>query len=237
MPIPRDNPWQDIQRILARALKQCPSFSYQGQALDYAFALYNNFGLNERSIEIPIVRYWLDKGDYTEALEIGNVSNYYYRYFQDTLRCKVVVDKNERACGVINKDIADYDPGRKFDFIFSISTFEHMDADRGRNAAYKPGQSRLKTQAADNIKHVGDAILAPGGRFVVTFPAAYEPQLDESVHAGDFEKCGFSQVHVAAYKKRAPMRWEEISLDEARSAEYNAPLPAVNVLYVAVFTK
>src|SRR5438094_709755 len=131
----------DLRWLLSDKLNANKAFIFEGQKLEYFFHSYNNFRLSERAIEIPIIDYFLRQNDSHEILEIGNVTNHYYDYFRQTFvdRRKTVVDKFERGQDVLNLDIAEYAPDMKFDFVFSISTFEHMDSDLGMNPDYVEG--------------------------------------------------------------------------------------------------
>ncbi|MFK5282271.1 hypothetical protein ACI3PL_22195, partial [Lacticaseibacillus paracasei] len=90
---------------------------------------------NERAAEIAIAAHLIEpyrqkdqknfhpvwsKNAPSCILEVGNVlSNF--------MPCNhIVVDKFEKASGVLNVDIVDYRSTHKFDFIISISTFEHI---------------------------------------------------------------------------------------------------------------
>jgi len=132
--------------------------------------------LTERSIEIPIIKYFLGLYKHENVLEIGNVSNHYYDEFKDMFVHKDTVDKYESGYDVINQDIADYKSDKKYDFIYSISTFEHMDSDGGRNDDYvrlKKKQKPFSSIAFSNIQYCLDNLLGEGGRMVITFPLGY----------------------------------------------------------------
>jgi hypothetical protein len=51
---------------------------------------------------------------------VGNVLSHYFSVNHD------VVDKYEKAEGVINRDIIDFHPSKEYDLIISISTLEHV---------------------------------------------------------------------------------------------------------------
>ena len=156
----------DIRRVLRYKFNREKDFVFNSHRLDYFFHSYNNFRVTERAIEIPIIRHYLEQGNYRNILEIGNVTNHYYEYFRQAFvdKRKTVIDKYELASDVINVDVCKYTPGIKFDFVFSISTFEHMDSDRGRNPDYVSGSSELVSVAADNIKHISDVLLEDKGK-------------------------------------------------------------------------
>jgi hypothetical protein len=229
----------DIRWILTDKLNANKEFLFNSHPLEYFFHSYNNFGLSERAIEIPIIKYFLCQYDYQEILEIGNVTNHYYDYFRNILagKNKRVVDKFERAPGVINLDIADYVPANKFDFIFSISTFEHMDSDLGMNPDYVAGSSQLISVAADNIKHVGDALLRDAGKFIVTAPIGYAAEWDRTFYSDVFDKCNFRSVHKYLFRRKGELVWEQADVDQGIGAPPISSLPLIQFVSIVEFEK
>lgn len=229
----------DLRWILTDKLNAHQEFLFEGNKLEYFFHSYNNFRLSERAIEIPIINYFLRQNNYEEILEIGNVTNHYYDYFRQTFadKRKTVVDKFERGQGVINLDIADYVPNDRFDFVFSISTFEHMDSDLGNNPDYVEGSSKLVSVAADNIKHVGDALLKDGGRFLVTAPIGYAPEWDQTFYSDAFDKCNFSSVRKYLFRRKSELVWEQAGVEEGRGAARISSLPFTEFLSIVEFEK
>lgn len=229
----------DIRRVLQYKLNSKKGFLFNLHRLEYFFHSYNNFGLTERSVEIPIVRHYLEQGHYQNVLEIGNVTNYYYEYFRQAFlgKRKTVVDKYELASDVVNVDIAKYAPGVQFDFIFSISTFEHMDSDRGRNPDYVEGSSELMSIAADNLRRVSDVLLLDGGKFVITAPLGYAVEWDATFYSRTFEECDVSRFRRHVLRKKKESVWEQVEVTEGKHAVYNHPLPGANYLSVVEFDK
>jgi hypothetical protein len=229
----------DLHWILNDKLRGDKEFLFQGEPLEYFFHSYNNFRLSERAIEIPIIKYFLGRHDYREILEIGNVTNHYYDYFRQTFadRNKIVVDKFERGQGVLNFDIADYAPDARFDFVFSISTFEHMDSDLGMNPDYVEGSSRLLSVAADNIKHVGDVLIKDRGTFIVTAPIGYAPEWDRTFYSDVFDQCNFSSVRKYLFRRSGEIAWEQAEVEEGRGAAPNSSLPFTEFVSIVEFEK
>ncbi len=131
-----------IFRILKFKINSNKYFDFKGKKLEYFFHSYNNFRLTERCTEIPIIKYYLNKFPHNNVLEIGNVTKHYYDEFKDFNK-KDTLDKYKSAYDVINVDIRNFTSDNKFDFIYSISTFEHMDSDGGCNPHYKPIKSEF----------------------------------------------------------------------------------------------
>jgi len=178
------------------------------------FPLYNNFGTTERSIEIPIIEYFLDHNTHEEILEIGNVSFYYYSRFINRLKKIDVVDKIEQGIGVITSDIAKYEPKKKYDFIFSISTFEHMDSDRGRNKDYIPGIAKHETVAMDNIFYCYNSLLMNGGMLVITALLSYTNEWDETFIKISNYSSYFLNMERLVFKRVNEFEWEQLNSEQ-----------------------
>lgn len=211
---------RELERLVQRKVASAGTFTFDSAVLPYFFHSYNNFGLTERSVEIPIIHSYLERGSYRNVLEIGNVANHYYDYFRDVLADvgHTVVDRYEVGSAVVNVDIADFSSEARFDFAFSISTFEHMDSDLGRNTSNRPNGSKLVSVAADNIDHVAETLLADRGKMVVTAPLGYAPEWDATFYSGDPEKCGFSRVMRYVLRRTGELTWRQVNLDEGRTA-------------------
>lgn len=229
----------DIKAMLEYKLSREKEFVFNTQRLGYFFHSHNNFGLTERAIEIPIIRYYLGQANYQNVLEIGNVTNHYYSYFGQAWlgKKKTVVDRYEQAHGVINEDIGTYSTGAKFDFVFSISTFEHMDADLGRNPDYRDGCSTLVTVAADNIKHVSDALLMDKGKFVITAPLGYTPEWDTTFYSGVLDECNFSSWRAYLFRRKRELVWEQVDVSEGKGITDRYPMPKPSYLSIVEFYK
>jgi hypothetical protein len=214
-------PMREIKRVVERKVASAGLFTFDSTALPYFFHSYNNFGLTERCVEIPIVGSYLRQGSYRNVLEIGNVTQHYYDYFRDVFANvrRTVVDKYEVGNGLVNADIAEFTSEERFDLVFSISTFEHMDSDLGRNTSYRPNTSKLVTVAADNINHVGEMLMAEGGKMVVTAPLGYAPEWDVTFYSKALdEDCGFSRVRRHVLRRAGDLNWQQVHADEGRTA-------------------
>lgn len=231
-------------RVLVKALEakftQAEAFKFNNNYLKYFYHSYQNNRLTARAIEIPIIRYYMEKEGQRNFLEIGNVSNHYYTFFQKLIDSKVVVDKYEIGWGVINKDIYDYRPNQKFNFIFSISTFEHMDSDGGNNPEYIGSQSKLITYAADNVVHVCHNLLNEGGIFIITAPIRQHHEWDQTLFSNDIFKEDFlkvKSVKLYFFKKINEIEWIQADINYAKKAKFNRPFPGTNVLSIVEIRK
>lgn len=211
---------------------------FEGKLYPFLFHSYNNMGVTERSVEIPIIYHYLLSRKFSRVLEIGNVTNYYEDYFAGAFPNKTVVDKIERNYNVITSDIAKYESGEKFDFIFSISTFEHMDSDLGRNPEYKPGNADHGTIAADNIIHCYENLLAADGLMVITAPMGYTPEWDQTFQSDFLDKYPFRSCKRKLFKRTTEQDW---IYDEGtpfqQKMSYGKPYPYANYISVIELTK
>jgi hypothetical protein len=132
------------------------NFCFRNKIYRYHYSLWNVTFRNERAIEIPIILDIIKDYKGYDVLEVGNVMHWYYRFPHD------VVDKYEKCC--INEDIETYNPHKKYDLIFSISTLEHVGYD-------EPEERDLDKiyRAVQNMK----CLLKQGGLLVVTIPVGH----------------------------------------------------------------
>jgi hypothetical protein len=169
------------------------TFTYNDIELNYFYHSYNNHRLTDRSVEIPIIRHYWNKS--FRILEIGNVTNHYYTYFSKTPNFldKTVVDKYEKAAGVYNKDIIEYNTNLQFDFIYSISTFEHI------------------TNCLDAIKHVYNKLLIINGRLIITAPMEYSKAFDDIILYRDLSiLLPDSKVTTYIFKRINEIKWKQL---------------------------
>lgn len=229
--------WFDLAHIINLKVKNSYVL-FKDKKLDFFYHTYNNMGRTERTAEIPLIGYYLREKKFNNVLEIGNVTNYYEDYFVNLIPRKTVVDKLEVSQRTITKDIAEYYPLVKFDFIFSISTFEHMDSDLGRNKDYIAGTSKYGTIAADNIVHCYENMLENGGLLVITAPLGYTPEWDLTFKSDILEKFNFTSLRKYLVKRINNNIWEEMkSWDRNYNYSYGFPLPYANFVTIIEITK
>jgi len=184
-------------------------FRFQG--VDHRYHVHPFVLDNERAVEVAIARDWLTPS-VGEILEIGNVLSNFVAFPHD------VVDKYERAPGVINEDIVTFAPGKQYDQIVSISTLEHVGWDE------QPREPEKIERAIANLRR----LVKPGGRLLATMPMGYNQYLDRLIRA---EKTGFDS---ACYLRRtsASNLWCEAKLEEVASAQFGTPFNCANALFV-----
>lgn len=196
---------------LARA-----EFVFEDKTLPLFYHRYNMTWANERAVEVPIAREFLERYAGRRVLEVGNVTPYYL----DTAH--TVLDKYERGPGIINADITGYAPEERFDLILSISTFEHIGFDDEVD-----GDSGGKIKQAITICR---GLLAEGGQLVLTLPLGYNPALDRIIADGQL-----GSEHATFLKRTGRLAWQAVDADAALACEYGRPFPYANAVMIAQF--
>jgi SAM-dependent methyltransferase len=167
--------------------------------------------MNERAVEVPIFRALLAGHDPARLLEVGNVLSHYGPLNH------AVVDRYERAEGVVNRDVMEIGPPGPLDLIVSISTLEHVGWDE---------EPRDPDKAARAIEHLR-GLLAPGGRLVFSVPAGYNPGLDRRLAAGEVE---LSELGALGRDRGG---WREIEPRTALAAGYDELLYEAEAVLIA----
>jgi len=137
-------------------------FHFKNKKINYFHHSYNSTWANERAIEIPLIQNFL-KGEQGRILEVGNVLSHYMEINWD------VLDKYENSEFVINEDLVNFKPSKKYKKIISISTLEHVGFDE------LPKDNTKILKAIENLK---SNCLMKGGSFIFTVPIGWNPDLD-----------------------------------------------------------
>jgi SAM-dependent methyltransferase len=176
-------------------------FSLAGRRYPYLYARHKLSWLTERTVEVPVIQALVDRHRSERLLEVGNVLSHYRR------QSHTVVDRYERAPGVLNRDVLELGGLGSFDLIVGISTLEHVGLDEHPPDPHKA------------LRAVGVlcGLLVPGGRLVLTVPAGYNPVFDAAIRCGDFPV-----ARLAALRREAGQReWREVDPEEAWRAPYD----------------
>jgi hypothetical protein len=194
------------------------TFEFQGRRFDCFYHRYNMTWAAERCVEIPIARNYLEQCPDGNALEVGNVLSHYSPVRHD------VLDKFEKGAGVINEDILDYRPGKLYDLILSISTFEHIGFD---DESEEPSGQKIKTAIAKCRE-----LLKPEGTLVLTVPVGYNPELDDLVRTG-----GLNSTREFYLHRTQGSQWQETTKEEALRHRFKSPFPYANAIIIAEFAR
>lgn len=194
------NAFKQLAVSCCRLLGSSKTFPFQGSDYHYFYHPYNLAWRNERAIEIPIMVAFLASHQGQEVLEVGNVLSHYLPVGHD------ILDKYESAEGVINEDAVDFDPGKKYDLIVSISTLEHVGWDE---------TPRDTGKLSATVKNLA-GLLAPGGELVATVPLGLNPEFDRLLEQGNMP---FDEMRAM---RRSPggNKWVEADFDSVRGTTY-----------------
>lgn len=134
-------------------------------------------------------------------LEIGNVLSHYFSVKHD------VVDKYEKNKNVINQDVVDFRPAKKYDLIVGISTLEHVGFDEN------PSEPMKILQAIENLI----SLLNPKGKIVVTLPLGYNRTMEKLI---DEDKLKLTKRYCLKRISR-DNEWIETDWKDANTATYD----------------
>lgn len=190
------------------------SFTFRNRRYDYFYHKYNFTWDCERTVEIPIIMGKLVSLKGKRILEVGNVLSHYFSPEWD------ILDKFEKAAGVINQDIVDFTPPTKYDMVFSISTMEHVGYDDD------PKDPKLLLEAIKNLKK---NCLKANGMLIVTMPIGYNREMDKMLFAG---KLGFDRKY---FMKRISKNneWVETTAEDIRDITYGEEYPEASAIVIA----
>jgi SAM-dependent methyltransferase len=174
-------------------------FHFQGVDYPYWLSWYNKTWKNERSVEIALLHNVLfNEGlKVVDVLEVGNVFQHYFEFPH------IIIDKYEKGNKVINQDFLKMSKRElpdMFDFVFSISTFEHVGEDTK--------QPELSLEAIKKAK----SLLKVGGQLFFTFPIGWNKTLDKQI-----KSCGVEDFYLFDNG----LGWVECSRKKALSLPYD----------------
>jgi hypothetical protein len=177
-------------------------FTLAGERYPYLFHRHKWTWLTERAVEVPVAQALVDGHAGGRILEVGNVLSHYRP------QSHTIVDKYEHAPGILNRDVLQLDGLGPFDLVLAISTIEHVGWDE------EPRDPGKALRAIRGLQ----ALLAPGGKLMLTVPSGYHPELDRSLAAGAVEFTAGSGL-----KRFGPgPRWAEVPPAEVWGTPYDS---------------
>ena len=199
-----------------KAFKSSEKFEFQGKTYHYFFHPYCTTWRNERTVAVPIiwdiVKEYEDKGK--NILEVGNMLSYYFRVSHD------ILDRYEIKDGVINEDVVDFKPSRKYDLIISILTLPEV------GWYDEPRDPDKSVRAFENLKK----LLAPGGRMVLVVGLGLDTQFERSLRAKtiEFNIQGYMR-HLEGY------RWKEADWNDVKDVKYDRSISTAHGIIIGSF--
>lgn len=190
-------------------------FTFNGDAYNYFIHMYNTTWKCERTVEIPIMLKLVSQRINRNILEIGNVISHYFDFKHD------IVDKYEIAVGVINVDVLNFEPDKKYDLVIAISTLEHV----GWDEAPKEPEKVLRS-----INHL-KGLLSVGGLFVFSVPSGYNSYLDEMIRRKAIESAQLYHL-----KRIGVDRWVQVDFKDIEGLSYSSPWGAAQGITIAFIT-
>ena len=210
-------PFVLVQRTFLYAKRKfwdAQTFEFAGKTYRYHIHPYSL--KNERAVEVSLALDFLREHP-GEILEIGNVLSNYASIPHE------VVDKYEKAPGVINEDVVTFAPGKKYDSIVTVSTLEHVGWDE------TPREPEKIIRAINHLKE----LLKDHGELFVTMPMDSNDLVDKMVRE---QKTGFTEVRYLS-RFSASNQWRESTREEAVTAKYGSPFPCANAIVIGRFRK
>ncbi len=191
------------------------TFELGGVRHRYLWHPYMTTWRSERAVELPVAWSRVRRVDPASTLEVGNVLSNYFRARH------AVVDKYEQTPGVINEDIVDFDPGRRYELIVSVSTLEHVGWDED-----EPRDPEKVLRAIDRLRE----LLTPSGELLFTVPHGWHTELDACIANGRVPLAGcWSLKRISA-----DGRWVEVDYAELEDVAYDSPFRYANGVTVGV---
>lgn len=197
-------------------LKTAESFLFQGKKYYYLFHPYCTTWKNERCAIIPIaldlVMNYHEKGK--NILEVGNVLSHVCDIHHD------IVDKYEMENNVINEDIVDYQPAKRYDLIISIVTLQHV------GYSEIPRDPNKVSIVIANLKR----ILSADGLIVILHALGENEEMDHLLENGVL------QFDERFYLKKIHKRtWKEVNWEEVKGLKYDYSIPSANGVTIATY--
>lgn len=188
------------------------TFEFGGERHPYLYHRYKWSWLTERTVELPIAQSVLAGHEAGRVLEVGNVISHYGP------REHLVVDKYEHAPGVLNRDVVQLSDLGQFDLVLSISTIEHVGWDE---------EPREPDKALEALRLL-EALVAPGGRLLITVPVGYHPELDRALMSGAvrFTRQG------AMRRERFGPHWTEEKPEQVWGTPYDFLLYSARAVFI-----
>jgi SAM-dependent methyltransferase len=201
-----------------RKFRSSESFEFQGNTYRYFFHPYDTTWRNERALVIPIIWDIVNKSreQGKRILEVGNMLSYYFKVDHD------ILDKYEIVDGVINEDVVDFNPSKRYDLIVSPLSIMSVGWDED------PQDPNKVLRAINNLNR----LLTPGGQIVVALSLGYNPAMDNLLKSGELR---FDKHYYL--KRISGYRWKEVDGLDLNEVKYDNSIPTANEVLIGVIDK
>ena len=201
-----------------RKFRSSESFEFQGNTYRYFFHPYGTTWRNERAPVIPIIWDIVKKSreEGKRILEVGNMLSYYFKVDYD------ILDKYEIADGVINEDVVDFNPSKRYDLIVSPLSLMSVGWDED------PQDPNKILRALNNLNR----LLAPGGQIVVALGLGHNLGMDNLLKSGELR---FDKHYYL--KRISGYRWKEVDGLDLNKVKYDDSIPTANEVIIGVIDK
>ena len=188
-------------------------FTFEGVQYPYLYHRHKFTWLTERVVEVPIAQARVDSMNGARVLEVGNVLSHYRPQSHQ------VVDKYEQMPGVVNRDVLDLADLGRFDLVVAVSTLEHVGRDE---------EPRDPDKAIDAVRAL-QALLAPGGRLLLTVPVGYHTGLDDALRSGTVPVTSLGALR----RERIGPHWREVPPETVWGTPYDFLLYSARAVVIA----
>jgi hypothetical protein len=197
-----------------RKFRSSEEFKFHGNTYRYLFHPYVTTWRNERAFVIPIIWDIVKKSREQEKriLEVGNVLSYYFKVDHD------ILDKYDTMDGVINEDVVDFNPLKRYDVIICIFTLSSVEGHNDKDP-------NKVLRAINNLNR----LLAPGGQMVAVVELGYNPEMDKLLKSGELR---FDKHYYL--KQISGYRWKEVDGLDFNEVKYDKSIPSPNRVIIGV---
>lgn len=167
---------------------------------------YNTPGQNERTIELPLAEYFLNKFSDTNIIEIGAVTPYYF----DTSH--KIIDLFDPYKFVERIDARNYHYFNSN--VLSISTIEHI------------GNGEFHNKVDDSAFILINRITKEANNYLITIPLGYNEKLESAIEKSNLN-------YIILERKSTANEWK---LNEVKSFKFKYNFPYNNANAICVIT-
>jgi SAM-dependent methyltransferase len=201
-----------------KKFRSSEGFRFDGNTYQYLIHPYSTTWRNERAAIIPIVWDLVKKSREQDKriLEVGNVLSYYFKVDHD------ILDKYEIADGVINEDVTDFNPSKRYDLIVSPISLMSVGWDED------PQDPNKVLRAINNLNR----LLAPGGQIVVALGLGRNLGMDNLLKSGELR---FDKHYYL--KRISGYRWKEVDGLDLNKVKYDDSIPTANEMLFGIIHK